>query len=80
MKTYQEQYPPQPPIVGDEFLSTPALARILCRAPATLEKDRCAGKGPPHVKIGRQILYRASDVRRWIAEQPSRHSTSEGGR
>lgn len=35
---------------------------------------RCEGKGPPYVKIGRDVFYRRSTIREWVAErelQPS---------
>jgi len=34
---------------------------------ATLAKWRALGKGPPFLKIGRRVLYDASDLRAYLA-------------
>ncbi|ALU40952.1 hypothetical protein AS188_00415 [Kocuria flava] len=60
-------------------LLTPAeLAKHLHSAPATLAQWRYRGKGPKFVKVGRKVLYRASDVNDWIAAQTVQ-GTAEGG-
>ena len=43
----------------------------------TLHRWRKAGKGPPHVRIGRRIYYRRVAVAKWLEDQeragPDRH-------
>ncbi len=43
------------------------LAELLGVPVATLANWRCAGKGPPFLKVGRYVRYRPRDVERWIA-------------
>jgi predicted DNA-binding transcriptional regulator AlpA len=41
----------------------------------TLQDWRCRGKGPPFVRLGRMIRYRAMDIEMWVLAhevQPSR--------
>jgi hypothetical protein len=33
----------------------------------TLERFRLTGDGPPYVKAGRRVVYRAEDLERWIS-------------
>jgi hypothetical protein len=63
--------------VLDPLLSDRDVARITGRARSTLQKDRVAGTGIPHVKIGRLIRYRPVDVAAYLDALPSRRSTSE---
>jgi hypothetical protein len=44
-------------------------AVILNLSVQALAKMRCYGKGPVFVKIGRCVLYRPSDLDKWIASQ-----------
>ena len=60
-------------------LLTPQEAAAYRRAsPSTLTKERCAGGGPPFVKMGRSVRYRRSDLDNWIAANV-RSSTSHDG-
>jgi predicted DNA-binding transcriptional regulator AlpA len=36
---------------------------------ATLANWRCAGKGPPFLRVGRHVRYRRGDVDTWINAQ-----------
>ncbi|MDZ7733973.1 MAG: helix-turn-helix domain-containing protein [Acidimicrobiia bacterium] len=36
---------------------------------ATLANWRCAGKGPPFLRVGRHVRYRRGDVEGWIDGQ-----------
>ncbi|MBF0584659.1 MAG: helix-turn-helix domain-containing protein [Magnetococcales bacterium] len=46
------------------------LARRWGIAPKTLQNWRCAGKGPPYIKIGGRIMYRWEDIKQYeIAHQ-----------
>jgi hypothetical protein len=44
---------------------------------ATLERDRWVGIGIPFVKMGRLVRYRKSDIRTWLDQHISIHSTAE---
>jgi len=49
------------------------------RAPTTLAKNFCEGKGPPCMHLGRTPYYPKSVLRRWASSQLTdlRHSSSE---
>lgn len=53
--------------MANELLNTDALAAELGLAPITLRKLRMRGDGPPFVKVGRSVRYRADDVRAWLS-------------
>lgn len=38
-------------------------------AEQTLARWRSEGHGPPYVKLGKKVYYRAGDLRRWIDSQ-----------
>lgn len=48
----------------------------LAKSPAWAERGRLEGYGPPYVKVGRSVRYRAEDVLEWI-EHNRRRSTSD---
>ncbi len=64
------------PHVDTEFLDTNDLATLTKTRPQTWRKRRWRGDSPPYVKLGNRVLYRRSDVERWLAEHTFR-STSE---
>lgn len=48
-------------------LLTPAeVGEWLALAPQTLAHWRMRGQGPPFVKVGRVVRYRAADVQAWL--------------
>lgn len=51
------------------------LAAYLGKSTAWCERARWAGEGPPFIKLGRHVRYRADDVLVWI-ESNVRHSTT----
>jgi predicted DNA-binding transcriptional regulator AlpA len=53
------------------------LERLTGRARSTWQKARLTGDGPPFIRLGRLVRYRASDVEAWLAAHPSIRSTSE---
>ena len=63
--------------LDDSSLFTPSeLSIFLGVSPATLERWRCQGEGPPFIKIGRRrIAYRSRAVRQWL-EARERSSTA----
>lgn len=52
-----------------DLMRVPAVAKELDVSPATLAHWRQAGKGPKWAKLGRHVVYRRSDIERWIDEQ-----------
>lgn len=56
---------PQP----DEFYTADELAARFRLARSTLFSWRKAGKGPRSIRVGGRVLYRASDVEEWLADQ-----------
>ncbi len=51
------------------MLTTEQLAARWGIAPKTLHNWRHTGGGPPFVKIGRAVRYRADAIDRWLAER-----------
>ena len=47
------------------------------RKRSTAQKDRVNGTGIPFIRIGGLVRYRKEDVERFLAELPTRRSTSE---
>ncbi len=41
-------------------------AAYLSVAVQTLQKWRSSGGGPPYAKIGRRVVYRLTDLERWL--------------
>lgn len=59
----------------EPLIDTNAAAVLLGLAPITLAKARVRGDGPPYVKLGASVRYRASDLMSWAAARV-RTSTS----
>jgi DNA-binding transcriptional MerR regulator len=53
----------------DELLTPSEVADRVRRPHNTLKYWRAMGLGPRSANIGGRVLYRASDVESWIAEQ-----------
>jgi predicted DNA-binding transcriptional regulator AlpA len=47
---------------------------------ATLANWRCAGKGPPFLRVGRHVRYRRQDVETWVDAQVRHQETVAGDR
>ena len=45
------------------------VAELLGVPVATLANWRASGKGPPYLRVGRHVRYRATDVETWIDSQ-----------
>lgn len=52
-------------------------ATILRTSRLTLRRWRINGTGPRHTKMGKSILYRASEIERYIEERTSAGSSEE---
>jgi excisionase family DNA binding protein len=50
-----------------ELLTVEEAAKRLRLSTSTLNKWRVTGEGPAFVKLGRRVLYRASDLSDWLA-------------
>lgn len=55
-------------MADDEILITEEVESLIRTPTATLAYWRSVGKGPAWFKAGRRVLYRKSDVERWIDE------------
>jgi hypothetical protein len=54
--------------MDDDFLDTNTLAELARTAPGTVRYWRHVGYGPAGFKVGRRVLYRRTEVSRWLAE------------
>ena len=55
--------------VSDEYLDTNELAELTKTKAQTWRKKRWRGDSPRFVKLGNRVLYRRSDVERYLAER-----------
>lgn len=53
-------------VEAGELLTESQVSTILGRAPSTLQKDRCYGRGLPYIKTGQQVRYRVGDIVEYI--------------
>jgi len=60
-----------------KLLKQSEVAEIIRKSEAWLERKRWEGGGPRFMKIGRNVLYRESDLLVWLESQPCISSTSE---
>ena len=60
-----------------ELLTTEEAARFLRISPQTLSNWRSGASGPPHVKLGKRVAYRRSDLVAWLE---TREIRGHGGR
>jgi predicted DNA-binding transcriptional regulator AlpA len=60
----------------EKLLTDRDLERLTGRKRSCWQKDRVTGDGPPFIRLGRLIRYRAGDIRTWLDERV-RRSTSE---
>lgn len=64
----------------DELLTTADLAAITRSPASTVRYWRYLGTGPRGFRIGRRVLYRRSEVMRWLAELEAEASLSRVAR
>jgi excisionase family DNA binding protein len=67
---------PKPAADIEPLLTAKEAAQLLRVSLSWLAKTRMRGDGIPHIKIGRAVRYRASDLSQWMKGQ-RRFSTSE---
>lgn len=63
--------------VAVDIIGVELAAKITGLPPATLRYYRHMGTGPASFKIGRRVVYRRSELDRWLAEQEK--ATTRGG-
>ncbi|OWL97001.1 DNA-binding protein [Mycolicibacterium peregrinum] len=61
----------------DEILGTEAVSAITNIPKGTLRYFRSTNQGPASFTLGKRVMYRRSEVERWIAEQEK--ATRRGG-
>lgn len=59
-----------------KLLTNDQAAALLGLSPETLPVWRVRGRGPQHIKVGRLVRYRESDLQAWLDAQ-TRASTSQ---
>lgn len=59
----------------EDLYTEPETADILRVSRLTLRKWRISGNGPRHTKMGKRVLYRASEIERYIEERTSSGSS-----
>lgn len=55
--------------MDEQLLTTDDVATYFRTVPATVRYWRHIGKGPQSFKVGRRVLYRASDVMAWAQQE-----------
>ncbi|MEM4406875.1 MAG: helix-turn-helix domain-containing protein [Candidatus Methanomethylicaceae archaeon] len=53
---------------AEKYITEKELSEIISIAPQTLRNWRHQGYGPPYIKVGRRVLYKLSDVIRFMDE------------
>ncbi|WP_245008688.1 helix-turn-helix transcriptional regulator [Mycolicibacterium farcinogenes] len=64
-------------MTDSEFIDTGTVSRITGLPAGTLRYFRSTNQGPASFALGRRVVYRRSEVDRWIAEQEK--ATRRGG-
>ena len=59
-----------------ELLSLKDLAEYLGYPPSTIHYWRLRGRGPRGFRVGKQLRFRAEDVRAWLDEQAAHADTT----
>jgi predicted DNA-binding transcriptional regulator AlpA len=68
------------PEADNEYLDTNDLAKLTKQKAQTWRKRRWRGDSPPFVKLGNRVLYRRSDVERYLAERTFRNTSEATAR
>ena len=56
-------------LLGEEFLACSETSKLIAKTERTLEWWRETKQGPPYVRLGKTILYRKSELLRWLVDQ-----------
>jgi prophage regulatory protein len=68
MTTITHPPPTAEPAVPPLLVDIHALAGLLDRSVASLERDQAAGRLPAPVRIGGSKKWRVADIRAWVAD------------
>jgi predicted DNA-binding transcriptional regulator AlpA len=52
-----------------EYLTLPEVSALIHTPTATLYQWRTKRIGPPSIKVGRRVIYRRTDLEKWLEEQ-----------
>lgn len=63
--------------MDDEIIGTPVVSQMTGIPVGTLRYFRSTNQGPASFALGRRVVYRRSEIERWIAEQEQ--ATKRGG-
>jgi hypothetical protein len=74
-KTVTAAQAAKPPPIAGGLISRAAMAQELDVCEHTLRIWERCGQGPPTVRIGRRVYYRADVLRRWLLGQEGKIST-----
>ncbi|TDZ87357.1 Helix-turn-helix domain protein [Mycobacteroides salmoniphilum] len=69
--------PPGTPPNPADIIDTAAVSDMTGLPKGTLRYYRATNQGPASFSLGRRVVYRRSEVERWIAEQEA--ATTRGG-
>ena len=69
--------PPEPRNDHLELLTLAEAAALLRTPVATLRYWRHLGVGPASFRIGRRVVYRRTDLERWVTEQRAAQAGDE---
>ncbi len=58
----------KPATISPEYLTTQQVAQMTGFSLKSLEAMRHKRNGPPYLKVGARVRYRAEDVRAWIEQ------------
>jgi predicted DNA-binding transcriptional regulator AlpA len=61
----------------DELISTSAVSKLTGIPIGTLRYYRSTDQGPASFNLGKRVVYRRSEIERWVAEQEQ--ATRRGG-
>ena len=64
----------------DEIASEAETARAVNMSLSGFRKMRASGRGPRHIRLGRIIRYRRSDVDAWLEQNTREPLTNEEGK
>jgi predicted DNA-binding transcriptional regulator AlpA len=54
-----------------EYLTLPEVSALIHTPPGTLYQWRTKKIGPPSIKVGRRVIYRRTDLEKWLEQLSS---------
>jgi predicted DNA-binding transcriptional regulator AlpA len=66
-------------VVG-KVVTTAEAALVLGLSESTLAKLRLNGNGPTYCKLGRRVVYRLSDLEKWLESRTTRDTSDADAR